>query len=255
MGNSQSTPLSFEYMKKEIEQEIADAIMERPIPFRCGHRQFYIYPVTLGKMYVLQKQYETLEINPQNIAKNTSLEFLRLAEEKKRECCTIIAIHTCKTKDEIFSPKIIAERRNILMKKASKEDIASFLMMFLSNDKTAAFIKYYGIDKEQERLHKVMEVKEQSGKNSINFGAKSLYGSFIHPLLEMGFSWEEIVWQRSYTNLRMLLADKPNSVYVTDEELKKLPASVRDTDGLEANDPENAKRIMAIFKNKGIEVG
>ena len=39
---------------KIIEMDIADTIMERPYEFHIGEEmQFYLYPATLGKIYLL----------------------------------------------------------------------------------------------------------------------------------------------------------------------------------------------------------
>ena len=210
---------------KEIEQYVADTIMERPYGFSVDDEHFYLYPVTLGKMYLLQRHLESLEINQQNIQTDVSMEALRLAKEKKDECLNIICFHTCRTKDEIFDAMLIANRTALFKSELSEEDIAALMIMVLTTDKTNLFIKHYGIDKEQDDMRKVMEVKNRSDKNSFTFGGHTVYGSFIHPLLELGMTWDEIVWERSYTNLRLLLADKVNSIYVTDDERKKIRIS------------------------------
>ena len=239
---------------KQIEIDLADAIIERVYPFTCGRKQFFIYPVTLGKMYLLQRLVEDLGINPDNLHINTNLEMLRLVNEKREKVCTIIAYHTCKTKEQIHSPKIIKERSNILNKEATDDDLASLLIILLARDKTSLFMKHLGIDKETERLRKVCEYKDKSSKNTLTFGGKSIYGSFIVPLLELGLSYDEIVWERSYTNLRLLLSDKVNSMYLTDDELNKIPTNLLDSKtGLDANDPKSAGKILAIFATKGIK--
>jgi len=48
---------------KIIEMDIADTIMERPYEFHIGEMQFYLYPATLGKIYLLSRLTENLEIN------------------------------------------------------------------------------------------------------------------------------------------------------------------------------------------------
>ena len=41
--------------------DIADTIMERPYEFHIGEMQFYLYPATLGKIYLLSRLTENLE--------------------------------------------------------------------------------------------------------------------------------------------------------------------------------------------------
>ena len=239
---------------KHIELELADAIMERAYPLIVGRKQFFLYPVTLGKMYLLQRLIDDLGIDYKNLRIDTNLEMLRLAKEKREKVCTILAYHTCETKEQLQSVKTVKERVNLFMKEATDEDLASILIILLSRDKTETFMKHTGIDKENERLKKVIEYKDKKSKNTLSFGGKSLYGTFIAPLLDMGLSWNEIVWERSYTNLRMLLADKMNSIYLTDEELNGLPANLLDSKtDLDANNPAVAEKISKIFASKGIK--
>ena len=232
---------------KRLDREILDVIMERPYPFSVGHKNFYLYPVTLGKMLLLQRQIESLDVMQDVLALSTELEMLRLVEDKKEACCTIIAIHTCKTKEEVFSPKVIEERRNLFVKEVPNEDIASLLLYLLSGDNMAEYMRHLGIDKEQGALKRASDIKRRNDKNSLSFGGMSLYGSFIYPLLELGMSWDEIVWQRSYINLRMLLSDKITSVYLSDDELKKTPAWIKNrSDDVIKPTKENMEAILSM---------
>ena len=231
--------------KKEIEQYLADTIMERPYGFSVGERHFSLYPITLGKMYVLQRYIEQLGLRAQDI-KNISIGMLRIVMEKKDECLNIIYFHTCRTKHEVFDAQRMEETVKFFKENMTDADIASLMIMVLSGDKTEIFIKHLGIDKEQADLKKVMDVKNQSDKNSFSFGGVSIYGSFIYPLLELGMSWDEILWERSYTNLRLLLADKVNSVYVSEEERKRINVS-RDRNRV---DGDNREAILKAIESQ-----
>lgn len=72
--------------KKIIEMNIADTIMERPYGFRVNKRHFYLYPITLGKTYLLSRLIESLDMNTDIIKSNPYMEALRLCQEKKRYC-------------------------------------------------------------------------------------------------------------------------------------------------------------------------
>ena len=197
----------------------------------------------MGKVYLLQRQIENLEININLLTLNPSVEAVRLVKEKKDVCLTIIAYHTCKEKKELFSKQTITMRKNLFAKELSDEELATLMIMVLTSDKTKQFIKYFGIDKEQERMRKVMAVKET--KNNISFGGKSMYGAMIDAACERyGWSLDYVMWGISFTNLKMLLADKPSSIYVSDDELKKLPASVFVTSGsIKADGMEGREQI------------
>ena len=233
-----------EEKKREIGQNLADAIMERPYGFSTGGRQFFLYPVTLGKMYVLQRHIENLKIESKLLTKDVALEALRLAKGQREECLRVIYIHTCRTKEEIFDMRKTIETVSLFDKEMTEEDIAALMILLLSSDRTEQFIKYLGIDKEQKDLRKVMKVKEKSDKNSYSFGGVSVYGSFIAPLMELGMNWDEIIWKRSYTNLRLLIADKVTSITVTDEERKRLKIS-RDKSRIDAKDVDKLKAFIA----------
>lgn len=236
-------------MKEDIEQYIADAIIERPYGFSVGNEHFYLYPVTLGKIFLLQRLIEALEVNQKNLQVDVSAETLRLAERKKDVCLTIIAYHTCKTSDEIHDSLLIANRKELFAKEFTKEDVAALMMIVLSSDKTSLFMKHLGIDKEQDRLAIVMRMKSGGDKNNLTFGGVSQFGSLLDAACERyGWTKEYVVWGIDYTSLRLMLADKITSVYITDEERKKLPASVlnKNEETIKADDPKNKALIQSM---------
>ena len=216
--------------KKIIEQDVADAVMERPYGFAVDGHRFYLYPVTLGKMYLLQRQVENLNINKKNLEIDISMEALRLAKEKKSICVKIICYHTCKTKEEIFDT-ILLSLREKLFNSLSDEDIAALMIKVLTADKTSIFMSHLGIDKEKDKLATVMRIKRKSDKNNLSFGGKSVFGTFIDAACERyGWTKQYVVWGIDYASLRLMIEDKITSVYLSDEELKKLPASVKNKD-------------------------
>ena len=236
-----------EEQKNETEQYLADTIIERPYGFFVGKRYFRLYPVTLGKVYVLQRYVEQLSVNIKMLGKEVSIEALRLAKEKRKDCLSVIYIHTCKTKDEVFDVERQNETIKLIDKELSTEDVASLMIIVLSFDRTDVVMKHLGIEREQQRMRTVMDVKNKNDKNNISFGGVSIYGSFIQPLMELGFSWNEILWERSYVNLRLLLLDKMNSVYMSDDERKKIPAWVFGNGHyIKADDPKNKEKIKAM---------
>ena len=233
--------------KREIEQFAADVIMGRPYGFSVGGKHFYLYPMTLGKMLMTHNILESLSINQKNVEANVTLEALRLAKEKKEECLTYICMNTCKDKEELFDTVFVSKRTECFRKELSVEDIAALMIILLSSDRTSVFMHHYGIDKEHDRLSTVMRVKEKENKNTLTFGGKSLFGSFIDVACERyGWTKQYVVWEIDYTSLRMMLADKINSVYLSDDEMKKLPADVRS-----ANEEviKPTKENMELIKN------
>lgn len=199
-------------------------------------------------MYLFQRLIAALEINKDNLIRNVSLEALRLVKEKREQCLTLLAYHTCRTKEEVFDNQFIEERKALLGKEMDEEDIASLLLIVLQGDKTDVFCQHLGIDKEQQRLATISKIKKKNDKNSIDIGGMSVYGTLIDSACERyGWTKDYVVWGIDYTSLRMMLADKVNSVFLTDDERKRMPASVftRSEDVIKAT-KENMERIKAM---------
>lgn len=232
--------------KVNIEQSIADTIIERPHGFKIGSRSFYLYPVTLGKTYLLGRLVESLEINQDIMKFNPYLEALRLAETKKSESLRIIAYHTTKTKDEIFDDDLVLERIDFFEKNLSKEEIAQLLIVIFTEKSVEEYIKHFRLDKEKEDMNKVLRCKKDS-KGSYTFGGKSIYGSMVDYLAQRyGWTMDYIVWGISFNNIQMLLADMVTTIHLTDEESKKCRVS-NDRNFINGDDINNIETIKKIF--------
>lgn len=234
------------------EYDLTDVIIGRPQEFKVGRKSFRLYPLTLAKMLLLKRQVDGLKLDMDILKTNPFLEALRVARNQRQTCCTILAYHTApNTYKDLFDSNSIATRRNYFDKSLSDEDIASLLIIAL-DDKTDRLMKHLGLDKERERLQEVLKVKQKHDKNSKTFCGLSLFGTFIGQLKEMGYSDNEILYERGYTFLRLMLADKVQQVILTEDEKNDLPDKFGGNK-VDANDPENAKKIMALFKNKGVK--
>lgn len=204
---------------KQLELDIADTIIDRPKGFSVGSRHFYLYPVTLGKMYLQQRIIDNLDVNFKLLKISPYAEVLRLVKTKKEDCCLLLTYYTLRGKEEILCNETVAERKGIFLKEMKNEDIATLMLACLTCDKTFAFMKHFGIDKEQERMSEVIEAKDN--KNSFSFGGKSVYGTIIDAACERyKWTYDYVVWGISYTNLQLLLKDSVKSIYLTDEEMK-----------------------------------
>lgn len=229
----------------DIEMNIADTIMERPYAFSVGGRRFFLYPVTLGKTYLLLRLIESLGMNAEIIKANPYLEALRLCREKKDIVCRLLAYHTLDRMEELFDSEIVDERSRYLSENLSDEEMSQLLVMVLAKDNTEEFIKFFGIDKDREELAKISKIKNKNG-NSVTFGGKSVYGTLIDYACERyGWTMEYVVWGISYANLIMLKADAVTSVYLTDEERKEARIKTGRT-FINADDPANAAIIKAL---------
>lgn len=207
--------------EKQLELDIADTIIDRPKGFSVGRRHFYLYPITLGKMYLQKRVLDNLDLNKEFVQTNPYAEMLRLVETKKEDCCLLIAYNTLHTKEDILSNKKVTMRKNIFMREMNNEDIATLILACLIHDKTLVIMQYFGMDKEQERMSEVAKAKDN--KNSFSFGGKSVYGTIIDAACERyKWTYDYVVWEISYTNLQLLLKDSVKSIYLTDDEMKEI---------------------------------
>jgi len=240
---------------KDIVYNLEDVIIGRPHPFTLGGRQFYLYPVTLAKMFLLHRQVERLGINRALLNTSPYVEAMRLANHSRDVCCQILAYHTApNTYNDLYDIEKFNERKEFFMNEMESEDMATLLINLLSTDKTEQFIKHLGLDKERERLAKVMEIKDKNGSGTnITFNGVSVMGAFIQPLMEMGFTDNEILFEKGYTYLRLRLADKVTSIYLTEDERQNVPTSLGGG-LLDANDPEAFKELSALMGKYGVNV-
>ena len=200
--------------------DLTDEVIERPHGFKVGRKQFYLYPPTLGKLYLQARLIESLQISQDNLKTNSYLETLRLVHDKRETCCRIIAYNTCKTKDEVYN-NILVERRISLFMKESDEDLATLMVMVVSSDKLPIYMKELGIDKEREKINQVMRIRDES--NTLSFGGLTIYGSLIGAACEKyHWTFQYVVWGISYTNLRLLMSDAITSITLSDKERKRI---------------------------------
>lgn len=231
--------------KINIEEEITEAILERPYGFSVDNDWFYLYPVTLGLSILLSRLLQKLEIDQRLLAINPSLETLRVIRLHKDIACRILALCTAESKRDIFNVEMINKRQDYFAEHLSDDEIAQLLLLIYQYDKTALFTEHLGLDREQKEQSKISRQKNKSG-NTIMFGGKSIYGSLLSAACEKyGWTLDYVVWGISVVNLRMMLADSVNSVYLTDEERK----SAKITMGQEIvnmDNPDNWSKIKAM---------
>lgn len=230
--------------KKLIDMNIADTIIERPHGFKVNQCQFYLYPVTLGKTYLISRLVECLGINLEIIKANPYMEALRLCQEKKEIVCRILSYHTINRKDELFDCNLVQERCDFFCKELDDDSMAQLLVMVLPEGDISTYVKRLGIDKEKEWQAKAMKAKKDN--NSLVFGGKSIYGTLIDAACQRyGWTFEYVVWGISYANLQLLLADSVTSIYLSDEERKRINIP-QDRNVINADDPENMAKIKAM---------
>ena len=222
--------------------EIADAITDRPKGFTIGRRHFCLYPLTLGKAYLTQRVYSMLGIDNENMNIQPMLEALRVVVANRDNVALLLAYYTLQAKKDLLNHRTVTIRKNMLARELDDSDMASLLIYCTTLDKTTDIMHYLGIDKEHERMNDVLKVKDSH--NTFSFGAKTIYGSVIDAACERyGWEYDYVVWGISYTNLRLMLADRSSSIYLTAEEAKHVHASSSN----DIIDGDNKEHVMAAI--------
>lgn len=230
---------------KSIENGLADIIMERPFGFKVGERQFYLYPMTLGKSYLLSRIIESLDVNKDLLSSNPYAEAIRLCSLNKESVVRIIVYNTLNSKHDIFNDELVNERMKFFTDNLDAKELAELLSIVLSSDDIGKYTKYLGIDRDRKSLEKVMSVKGEN-KNNIDFFGKSIMGTLIIPACEkLNMTPSQIVWDISISFLRLLMADCVTSVYLTDDERKKIHIS-SDRNFISGDDPRNMELIKSM---------
>ena len=216
--------------KELLEMNIADTIIERPVGFN------YLYPPTLGITYHLARLFRSLEADARLISANPYLEAIRLCTEKKEIVCRILSNYTFNRKEDVFDGSKVEVRAKEFSELAA-EELATIFTIVLSGDNTEEFIKYFGIDKERLERSRIAAVKKDN--SSVTFGGNSTYGTLIDFACQRyGWTMDYVMWGISYANLKMLMADAITTVYLSEDERKKLNI-YDDSEVINADDPKN----------------
>ena len=235
---------------------IDDALIEKPYQFSIDSkdgkvRHFSLFPVTLGKLHILKRHMDNLGINMELMRENPYFEALRLATEKKNEVCRIISIHTMKKKRDIFDAGMVEDTKSFILSNTTEEELATLLIHILTADNVELYKNYLGITDESQRLSDVIRHKElaKSNKNNFEFGGKTIYGTLIDVACERyGWPYDYVLWGISLVNLQLMLSDKIQSVYLTDDELKKIPSRLlkNGRDIINADSKESQELIKSM---------
>lgn len=229
---------------------LIEAILDLPIYIDCGDEKILVYPPSLGVSLMVERLQETLEINQELLKNFPAVELLAMAEKYPDEMCMIVALHTFKNRQDATDPEKLSSRMEELT--MSVEDLASAYAKVMSFSTAESYMADFGLEKEMKRRKQVLECKPES--TSIPTGAVTIYGSLIDSACNRyGWTFEYVLWGISNHNLRLLLADISNDIFLTDEEYKKARRYLRKEDKeargvINADDPRNKQRIVELAK-------
>ena len=236
--------------KRNIESEVVDAILEKPIPFTIDNgRLFYLYQPSLGISLLVGQLLQDLQLNQQLLAINRQAEILRACIDQRDLVLRIVSLHTFARRSDVLQENKLQARISELSV-LSASDLATLAVAILSWDnRQEAFIKRFKLDKERKTREKIYAYKKKKG-GSMTFGGKSIYGLVLDTACER-YGWElgYVLWGVSVLNLNMLLTDSVQSVYLSKDEAKEAHVS---TDGvyLDARDPKQLREISRLINGK-----
>lgn len=123
-----------------IEQNVSDAVTQKPIYFEIGKQKFSIYPPTLGKMQILSKLYLQLDINEDDFTQEPHKEVMKVCESRTDVVCELMATATFKTENELLDDEKIRERAKFFKWSCYPEDFGTCLLAILSQVDYSNFI-------------------------------------------------------------------------------------------------------------------
>lgn len=231
-------------INRQLEANLSDALVERPVRFRLGKREFGLYPPTLGKMQLLKDLYLAIDMDEEKLLRNAPAETLRVCARHPVEVCRIIAYSTLSRREDVMNSEQTYRLASWFRRRLSLPDMATVLSLLLTGGDTESFVRYFGLDAERELRRRISDLKGEG--SSLTFGGKSLYGILIDFACQRyGWTMDYVLWGISYVNLSMLFADAITTVYLTDEERKQLGASAGRT--INADDPRNRELVREMI--------
>lgn len=230
---------------RNLDHEVADILTEMPQGFDVGSRRFYLYPVSLGKSYILSRLTDNLNIDNKLLRSNPFAEALRLAIADTDGVCLIIALHTARTQQECHDTERLKKKAKYFAKRLNAEEIAQLFTLTIADKNLSEIMTHLGIDADNRRRQRVMAAKSKD-RNTFSFGGNSIFGAMIAPACEkLHMTPRQVVWDISLKFLRLLLADNITQVYLTDEERKRCRVS-NDNDRINGDDPAMQERIRQM---------
>lgn len=204
-----------------INDKIAELLLEMPQQFEVEGRTFSLYPVTLGKTYLLSPLYEQLDLNPDISRIDPTLEMMRSVQNHKDAVCKIIAYHTLNKREDIGNTTKVMEIADFLGQNATLQDLTKILIVAMGQNDLKEMQDYLGITREHQLIDKCNRVKEKG--SSLDFCGKSIFGSLIIPACEkLNLTPMQVIWGISYKLLQMLMSDAIVSVYLSEKERRKV---------------------------------
>ena len=234
--------------KDNLNETLADAVMDRPREFFIGERRFCLWSPSLGMSMMIERHISELDIDKIIISANPSMEAIRLATEKRKEICDILAIHSFRSFKDLSNSLRLKKRSDYFSDHLTEDEIAQLILIVLSEPRIETLISLSGIAEDQKEQSRIVSIKNKDGHNR-TFGGKTIYGSLIDTACKAyGWTKHYVVWGIDLISLRMMLADSINSIYLSDEDMKQCGVVVSEKDRIGMSKDDFAK-LKEEFKD------
>lgn len=230
---------------KILNEALADAVMDRPREFFIDGKRYCLWSPTLGVSLMLGRHLESIGVDSELMSSNPSMEILRLVHERRDGVCYILAILSFRSFIELSNSAILKRRANLYSKKLSDEDLGRLALIGFGSIDAGQLIRLSGLEKERQEQSRISEHKNKDGHTQV-FGGRTMYGALLDAACRAyGWTKEYAVWGIDLTSLRMMLADKIDSVYLSDDDMKQL--GIHSTHGQKYGmTPEDIAKLKAM---------
>ncbi len=229
----------------EVNEFIADAVMDRPRELFVENERIRIWSPTLGMAMMLERRIRQLGIDQSRMTEKPALEALRLVKKNRWRVCDILSILSYRKYEELCDSRLLNEKAEWFGKNLSDTQLAQLLLLHLTSPTAEMLMEMTGVSEENRQRSMVTSLGNRNG-NTRFFGGKTIYGALIEAACRaFGWTKQYVVWEIDLVSLRMMMADAVTSVYLPDEQLRKLHLHERN-DIIDANNPDNTGEILAM---------
>lgn len=224
--------------------------MGRPFFFvfttKAGQEQrLALQPLTLGKVIINSQLLQALGVSEALATANPLAEALRLGEEHRHDILRLIAINTLERAHHALDEARVQARLDSL-EALTTEDVATLLVAILELDHSDAIIRESGIAHDLDLKARIHEHKAQEG-HTISLGGRTLYGSLLDQASERyGWTIDYILWGAPYTTLKLMLADAPTSLHLSQDEAEAIGYRHKGN-VINADDPASLEAMRALL--------
>ncbi|MDE7440647.1 MAG: hypothetical protein K2M69_00565 [Muribaculaceae bacterium] len=206
----------------ETEEETLRLLLGRGVGFSSQGLEYRLQAQPLGGEVLLRGEIRQLEMEVTGSGGNPVCELLTLWENQRDKVIRIIARATCRTREEHLSENFINDRGRELSEILDAESGPLLLAAILKDRRSDRLQELTGLREEQEMQRRIAALREEES-GMIGFGGRSVFGRLIdRACSRYGWSYDQTVWGVSLGALEMMLADQFSSIYVSEEERRKL---------------------------------